>query len=397
MNTHHKAIITLLLASLLSVVFPVRLSAQTSLWKVVNTELRNDDRQFIITLERSFLNDEQRNDARIKKMQVVIRSDNTLLSYQPVDAAAYEKITIDLDNKNERSSLIELLADYQKTKDAQQQRASSGLLTMGDDGQNVKSFSGTLGDFDVSYATQTDPSYETQSGKYGGYIKLVSKDDDNKKYRAIIEPTALEQAIASADSFRQMQQEAIQTKEKRLAAQKALQEEQAQDEIAKAKADSAERMKKEETDRQQQLANLENKQQLQTIKNAEIEVHNKKALAYLSSPEGKDLVQQIRSQRTECLKQQKEEDAYIKPYNDRVNALQNAMNDLSLSTLDHETVAEELKQAYGAQIMAQQQHKDSPELTKLQQNLSTLLKKFKLSSSMDYDDAMKLSQAPQTK
>lgn len=389
-----------------SVLIPVRLSAQTSLWKVVNTELRNDDRMFVITLERAALNDEQRKNARIKKMLVVIRNDSTLLSYQPLDAGPSEKLTVDLDNKTEKTSLIELLSDFKKSNDAQKQRASSGLVSTGDEGQNVKSFSGTLGDFDVSYEIENDPV--VGGGNYGGYIKLVSKDGDSKKYRAIIEPTALEQAIASADNFRQIQQDAIQTKEKRLAAQKALREEQTQDEIAKAKADSAERLKKEEADRQQQLANTEKQQQLQTIKDTEVEARNrmeqadvkarnKLALAYLSSPDGKALVQQIQSQYKKFISLKEKEGAYIKSLEDRVDALTHKVMDPSLSTLDREVLNEQLQQATGAWVKAGQEYKDSPELTKLRQDLLVLFNKFKASSGMGYDDAMKMSQATQGK
>ena len=144
------------------------------------------------------------------------------------------------------------------------------------------------------------------------------------------------------------------------------------------------------------MANLEQKQQLQAIKDAEVEARNKKALAYLSSQDGKALTQQIQSQYEKFVAQQKKEGAYLKPLQDKVDALTETVTDPRISSLDREIANEQLRQAVGALAMAGQ-HKDSPELTKLRQNLLVLFAKFKANSGMGYDDAMKLSQDIQTK
>jgi hypothetical protein len=189
-----------------------------------------------------------------------------------------------------------------------------------------------------------------------------------------------------------MQKDAIQTKQKRLAAQEALQKQQAQDEVAKAQAESNERLKQEDANRQQQSVDLEKKQQLQAIKDAEVEARKQKALTYLASSDGKDLVQQIKEQFKQFHAQQEKEGAYVNSLQELVNTLMKRLYDPSLSALDRDALNERLKQATGDWIKAGQEYKDSPELEKMRKDLLARLDNFKQSSGMSWDDAKKLPQ-----
>jgi len=211
-------------------ILPGRLSAQAQPWKSVHTELRNDNREFVITLEPSLYENSENNPTipHVRKVSVLIHSDNGLLTY----ASSYDQsLTVDLDNKEETSKLIGLIADFRQADKAQKERAAVHLVVMPGLGQHINSYNGAPGDFTVNYDIQyMFPALRKLP--YGGFIQLISRDGDRNKHHTIFEPTALEQALTSIDNLRQMYQDAIQTKQSELAAHKALQEE-----IAKTKAD----------------------------------------------------------------------------------------------------------------------------------------------------------------
>lgn len=404
---HHKIATTLLLASLLSIVLSARLSAQdatakTPLWKVINTELRNDDRKFVVILERSFMSNNQRESFTIKKIAFAVRSDNNLLTYAPVtygfdnvpvNGLPSEKITIDLDNKSELLSVSELISDFRKWDNIQKADYLHDIpFTDNMNSQrnpSVKTFSGMMGDFNVDYEVSQTESHESRA--YGGSIFLTSKDGDVTKNREICEPTALEQVIQSVDSFRKMQQEAIQAKVKQLAAQKALQAEQAQDEIATAKADSDEKAKIEDAARQQQLAEQEKQQKLQAIKDAEIEARHNKALAFISTSEGQSMTQQISSLEKDIKAlDEKERRADYGDLLDKRDALAKEIQDYHLTDDERHDASRDFAITALDITKADAAHESSDKLKRMTSNYNLLLTQFEEKSGMPYQDVMAL-------
>lgn len=393
------AIITLL---------PGRIFAQTSLWQVINTELRDNDSQFLVIFERATIDEHVRNDARIRKILVLIRNDNLLISYQPSDALPFERITFDSAIKEETSKLTALSVDFQKVSAAQKKRSNEGFITSGSDGQRVKKYSGTLGDFDVSYEVETHPWLG--NGPYGGYIKLISKDGDNQKYRAIVEPTALEEIIASAATLRKMYQQAIEAKQRQLAAQKSLNQEIAKDQIAAAKAASDERVKKAEESAKAKLAELDKQKELDTIARDEsarksqidaqlVAQRRAKVALYIDSQGGKVLVKSIQNKLKQVTEKNAEETKDITALEKQQEGFLSIME--SRDPLITSEVRQKASQYYYSTTLAlgdaRTNHRDSTQLTTLRKELGVLLDKFKGECGIGYDDAMAIQAAGNTK
>ena len=397
MKKNHTIAIALLLAALLSTFTPLQLCAQVPaaqistnqapLWKITHTELQNDDRLFVGVLERSTLTDDQRNSFQIKKMAFAIRSDNSLLTYQPLKAqSASEIITIDLSNIKTCSDMMAIIADFKQVDKSNKEDPNVQTAN------KINIFSSAKGDFDVSYDTGSSDGVPDLSGAYGGCINLHPTGSSLLTPGIIIyEPTALEQVLRTIDNLRQMQKDAIKAKEEQLASQKALQAEQAQDELAKAKADIDEKAKIDAAIKQQQLAEQETEQRIQAAKDAAVEAQHNKALEFLATPDGKSMVQNIKSLDTE-IKALDEKERRLDYGNllDKKDALDKQLHDYHLTNDERTEVSRDFANTIMDIGNASGNHVPSDKLKRMTSNFSLLLTQFQEKAGMPYGDVMAL-------
>lgn len=373
--------------------FPGRVKAQSPLWKIANTELRNDDRQLLVTFEPTTIDNDNQNGAIRKKMSVLIRGDNTLISYQPADAIPSECIVIDPANKDETLHLSEILLDFIKvytTADGPKQ-------------PRIKTFNGTLGDFNVEY--EYDYNFTAKErGPYGGYIKLISKDGDRQKYRAITEPTALQQVITSVESLRKMHLDAIQSKKTSIAAQKVLQEEKDKDEIAAARAAVDERVKNAEESTKAELARINQKKQLdliaqeETLRKAHLQSQllagkRAKVSEYLASKEGQALDKTIQVKLRQLIAKETVEKAGLIELEQKMAGFLKIMQSsdpLLISSGARQNAIDNYVSTTIRLSEAKANFKDSPELAKMRKELRELAARFEADCGIPYDEAMQI-------
>ena len=320
---------------------------------------------------------EQRAMIASRTITVTLSTSSPSITYQaprnyPDDVAQGTILKLDTDDKTEVGKLKELLSAYEAYQlgvvatPVQEQSLRESFKS------KAVGYNGILGESVIGATRPKTSLADPQKMFFDESVLTLGPKDEGQRnglnVKTVPEPSVLLYVLNHLDELQAKYATVVETEQKRLAAQKTLQNEQ-------------------------RLAVMEKQQQAQV----EAEALNQKALAYLSSPEGKNLVQQIQAQYKKFTTLKEKEEAYLKPLQERVDTLTKSVADQTLDTWTRQDVSEKLRQAVVKLSQAQEEHKDSPELTTLRQGLLVLFDNFKASSGMGYDDAMKLSHAVQGK
>lgn len=286
---------------------------------------------------------------------------------------------------DEVASLKALVEDYIMWESKPHGAGPSGYPPL----PGIKVFHGASEDYKVEY-------------KGGNPAVLMAGSillkDSNRHQFAINQPSALAFAVKSIPELLRIRDEALARKENQRVAQKKAQEEKNEQELAAAKAASAQKLKEfqdlEEAkarlaDEQKRLSDISAKEEVTKVEIAR-QVQMQKAskiMDYLATAKGQKLCKKITSLSEDIQKQRKEE---RKPIDDLQNQWIACVQSTIAPSFKEKQQAEEYNRQW---IRAEANFKESSELQNKRQELSKNLAEFEQDCGYSYDEAMKVKAA----